>query len=48
MAANYAKIDGEGNLDAGFNKFHLFKISEIFILLLWEINNLKFIKKSMK
>ena len=48
MAANYAKIDGEGSLDAGFNKFHLFKISEMFILLLWEINNLKFITKRKK
>ena len=30
MAANYAKIDRTGSLDAGFNKFHLFKSSELY------------------
>ena len=41
MAAKYAKSDRVGGLDAGLNKFHLFKISEIFTILLWNINNLK-------
>ena len=31
-----------------FNQFHMFKISEIFKILLWNINNLKFVKKSKK
>ena len=31
-----------------FNQFHLFKISEIFKILLWNINNLKSVKKSKK
>ena len=48
MAANYIKIDRVGNLDAGFNKFKLFKISEIFIILLWNIHNLKPVKKCKK
>ena len=29
-----------------FNKFHLFKISEIFTILVWNIKNLKSVKKS--
>ena len=31
-----------------FNKYHLFKISELFALLLWNINNSKSVKKSKK
>ena len=47
MAANYAKIDrvSISGLDAGF---HLFKVSEIFTILLWNINNLKSVNKSKK
>ena len=31
-----------------FNKFHLFIISKIFTILLWNINNLKSLKKSLE
>ena len=31
-----------------FNKFHLLKISESFTIILWNINNLKSVKKSEK
>ena len=48
MAANYAKIYMVGGLDAVFNKFHLFKISEIFTIILQNIHNLKSVKKSQK
>ena len=37
VAAKYAKIDRVGSLDAGFQQVHLFKISEIFTVMLWNI-----------
>ena len=40
-AANYAKIDRVGSLDAGLQQ-----ISESFIILLWNIDNIKSAKKS--
>ena len=43
--AKYAKIDREDSLDAN-QKFHLFKHSDIFTILLWSVNNLKFVKQS--
>ena len=48
MAAKYAKIDGVGSLDGILNKFFLFKLSEIFTVLLWNINSLNCVKKSKK
>ena len=45
MAANYAKIYGVGSLDI-FNEFCMFKVSEIFTILLRIISiNLKAVKK---
>ena len=41
MAANYAKIDRVGSLDAGFQQVTLVQISEIFTILLWNINEEK-------
>ena len=39
VTANYAEIGRVGILEAGiFNKFHLSKVSEIFTILLWNIN----------
>ena len=45
MATKYAKNDMVGNLEV-FNKFHLFKIVEIFPNLLWNFNNLQSIQES--
>ena len=36
----YAKIARVGSFDEVFNKFHLFKIPEIFTVWLWDNNNL--------
>ena len=46
MAAKYAKIDRVCTLDADFKQICLFKLPEIFTILLWNINNLKSMKKS--
>ena len=48
MAAKYAKIDRVCSLDADFKQIHLFKVSEIFTILLYNINNLKLVKKRKK
>ena len=48
MAKIYATFDMVVCLDAGFNKFHLFKTSEMFTILLWIHNDLKSIKNSNK
>ena len=48
MNANNAEICRVSNLEADFNKFRLFNFSEIFTILLWNINNLKSAKKSEK
>ena len=39
MNANYAEICRLGNLEANFQQFRLFIFSEIFTMLLWNINN---------
>ena len=46
MAANYAKIEMVGSLDAVFQQVPLAQISEIFTKLLWNISYLKSVKKS--
>ena len=48
MNANYAEICRVGNLEQIFNKFCLFNFSEIFTILLWNINNSNSAKKSKK
>ena len=46
MAANYAKIEMVGSLDAVFQQVPLAQISEIFTKLLWNISYLKSVKES--
>ena len=48
VAAKYAKKDRINSLDADIQKFHLLKISETFTILLWNIKNLKPMKKGKK
>ena len=48
MHANYAEVCRVGNLEADFNKFRLFKFSEIFTILLCNISNSNSAKKSKK
>ena len=48
MAAKYAEIGKAGKFEQVFNKFPLFKISEIFTILLWNIINLRSMKKNKK
>ena len=43
MSAEIHKIDGWRQ---GFNEFHLYKFSEIFTILLWNINDYKSTKKN--
>ena len=47
MTANYAKFVRVCRMDAGLQQV-LFRISEIFTVLLWNINNLKSVKKKAK
>ena len=46
MAADCAEISRVGKLEAGFQQVQLYKISEIFTILLGNINNLKTLKNS--
>ena len=46
LAVNYTKFDRVGRLEADFQHVPLFKIAEIFTILLWNINNLKSVKRS--
>ena len=48
MAAKYVKLNRVGNLNADFNKFHLFKLSEIYTIFLRNINKFISVEKSNK
>ena len=48
MYPNHAEICRVGNLEPDFQKFHLFNFSEIFPILLWNINHANSAKKSKK
>ena len=48
MTVNYAKFNWVGSLDADFQQVSCFKISQLFTVLLWNIDDLKSIKKSKK
>ena len=49
MAAKYAnKTHRVVSLDADFQQFYFFELSEIFTMLLWNLNNIKLVKKSKK
>ena len=48
MNANYAEICRVGSLGADFQQVLLVQFSEIFTILLWNINNSNSVKKSKK
>ena len=48
MNENYAEIRRVGNLEADFQQVCLFNFSEIFTILLWNINNSNSAKEGKK
>ena len=48
MNANYAETCNVGNLEANFQQVPFVKFLEMFVILLWNINNSNSAKKSKK